>query len=928
MKAILYKIFCFSGMLLYTFTTIAQLKVDHLRTEYKENPIGIDVTRPRLSWQLTGTHNGTQQIAYQVRASNTITGLNNKQNLLWNSGKVTSDKSIQVPYSGPHPKSGERIYWQVRVWDKHGNTSPWSQAAFFEMGLLNPKEWKAHWITSGFTIDTLRSNPSPYFRNSFTLNKKIKAARIYVTSLGLYDLFLNGEKVGDQVFTPGWTSYNKRLQYQTYDVTNQLKPGGNAIGAILGDGWYRGQIGWEDYNRNRYGTRLALLLQLEIIFIDGTKKTITTDPSWKVKTGAIRSSDIYAGEQYDARLFFNGWSTSSFDDKRWKPVEILDHPTSMLVASCGPPVKRIQELKPIELMTTLKGEKVFDLGQIITGWVRLKIKGTKGDTITLSFAEVLDQNGNFYTDNLRKAKAEDVYILSGKGTEVYEPHFTYHGFRYVKVEGAEGKLTPDAITGIVIHSDIAPTGHFSCSDSLINQLWHNIVWSQKGNFLDVPTDCPQRDERLGWTGDAQVFSPTACYNFNSAGFFEKWLKDLKADQWDNGLVPDVIPDILNVNHQPALHGKPFWGASTGWADAAIIIPWNLYRFYADKRVLKEQYASMKAWIEYMKNRAGSDYLWDGDKHYGDWLSFSSNDSGFPGAYTDVDLIATAYYAHSCDLMSKIARILGKPEDAGVYKDLFNNIKAAFNKTYVTSAGYLMSNTQTAYAIALKFHLLPKNKVPLASQHLADRITAFDHITTGFLGTPLLCPVLTQTERDSLAYLLLNRKTYPSWLYPVTRGATTIWERWDGIKPDGTFQTTGMNSFNHYAYGAIGQWLYGTVAGIMPDVHQPGFKHIILAPHPGGGLSSAQASYHSMYGKILSKWEISNGRMRYTVVIPSNTTANITLPAAANVAVLVNDKDLHQIKYISQLTREQNNLIFEVESGTYTFEYPIKDKSLL
>lgn len=903
----------------------AQLSVTHLSAEYATNPLGIDVARPRLGWELKGAPDNTLQTAYEIRVAGSRAALEKASSLIWTSGVVHSDQSIQISYGGRPLRARERLYWQVRVWDNHGQVSRWSEPGWWETGLLRPGDWTASWITSGFREDTLTSQPAPYFRVAFTLDKPVRSARLYATSLGLNDLFQNGAPIGNQVFAPGWTSYNKRLQYHSFDVTDQLKPGENAIGAILGDGWYRGQIGWEDYNRNRYGTTLGLLLQLEVTYRDGTKKIIGSGPAWKVSPGPIISSDIYDGETYDATQNMPGWSRPGYDDHAWKPVSLLTHRKNTLVAASSPPVRRVQEIKPLRLITTPAGEKVFDLGQNMVGWVRLRVKGHKGDTIRLGFAEVLDKAGNFYTANLRKAKSTETYIVGGSEEEVYEPHFTFHGFRYVQVLGYPGPLPMNAVTGVVVRSDLTQSGSFHCSNPLINQLWHNILWSQQGNFLDVPTDCPQRDERLGWTGDAEVFSPTACYNYHSAAFFSKWLRDMAADQWPNGMIPDVVPDILNINHDPGLNGKPFWGGSTGWADADVIIPWNLYLYYGDIRVLATQYSSMQAWVNYMQVRAGRDYLWTGDEHYGDWLAFSSNASDYPGAYTDKDLIATAYYARSTDLLSRIARILGKSRDARKYKALFQRIRQAFNRAYVSREGYLMSNTQTAYCLAIRFHLLGDSMEALAARHLADQVAGFGHITTGFLGTPIICPVLTETGNDSLAYMLVNRKRYPSWLYPVTRGATTIWERWDGIKPDSSFQTVEMNSFNHYAYGAIGQWLYGTVAGIRIDESHPGFKSVILAPHPGGGLSFAQASYQSPYGKIFSSWRITGGKMVYQVQVPVNSSAHVILPEVGEGSVLADGKEIHGLAGMEGPMSGDHTFSFDIGSGTHTFSYLVAQK---
>ncbi|UCE08677.1 MAG: family 78 glycoside hydrolase catalytic domain, partial [bacterium] len=542
---------------------LSNLGLTNLRVEYKVNPLGIDVLQPRLSWEITSDDRAVVQTAYQIRAAEKIENLKSGKSLLWDTGKVKSDQSTHVEYKGQTLKSGQRVYWQVRIWDDKDQPSDWSHIAFWEMGLLNQSDWKAAWIQPDIDEDITKSQPCPLLRKEFNLSKEIISARAYVTSLGLYEMQINGQRVGDQLFTPGWTSYHKRLQYQTYDVAHLLSRGKNAVGVVLGDGWYRGYSGW-NMKRNYYGEKLALLLQIHVIYQDGTLEMIKTDTTWKASTGPILESDIYHGEVYDARLEMGGWSQAGFDDQGWKSVKMIDHSKEILVAPVGPPVRKIQEIKPIKIIKTPKGETIFDMGQNMVGWVRLKVKGQAGTTVTLRHAEVLDKDGNFYTKNLRSAKQRVQYILKGGGEEILEPHFTFQGFRYVAIDGYPGEPGLESLTGIVIHSDMMPTGNFTCSDSLINQLQHNIQWGQKGNFLDVPTDCPQRDERMGWTGDAQVFAPTACFNFDVASFYTKWLKDLATDQFEDGAVPHVVPDVLKG------------GASAAWADAAVIVPWTVY----------------------------------------------------------------------------------------------------------------------------------------------------------------------------------------------------------------------------------------------------------------------------------------------------------------------------------------------------------------
>lgn len=878
----------------------------NLKCEYHVNPVGIDVLQPRLSWQIFTDENNFVQQAYEIRVAETKENLAEGSKLVWSTGKVNSSESVNVTYGGPTAKPTQRLWWKVRIWDPKNKATAWSEPAYWEMGLLSASDWKASWIRFGQESDNTTSHPSQYFRKEFSLNKKVVSARVYVTALGLYELRLNGKKIGQDLFTPGWTSYKNRIQYQVYDITYMLGAK-NAIGGIVGDGWYRGNIGFRG-DRSYYGEKSALLAQLEIRYSDGTSETISTDSGWKTTTGPILESDIFNGESYDARMELTGWDQPEYYDSQWKAAEVYEYGKDKLIASQGVPVQAIQEIKPVKFFKTPKGESVLDMGQNMVGVVRLKVKGNKGDKIVIKFAEVLDKAGNFYTDNLRAAKCTDTYILKGGAEETYQPRFTFHGFRFVKLEGLAADPTLDQVTGIVIHSAMAPAGNFACSDSLINQLQHNIQWGQKGNFVDVPTDCPQRDERLGWTGDAQVFSMTAAFNFDVAAFYTKWMKDFTADQLANGRVPNVIPDVLNGV-----------GGATAWADASIIVPWTVYQVYGDKRILAEQYYSMKAWVEYMHTRAGAKNLWVGDNHFGDWLAFATNSPAYPGATTEKDLIATAYYAYSSRLLGKIAVILGKTEDAAFYSNLSEAVKKAFIDEFVTQNGRLVSNTQTGYSLALAFDLLPDNLKKNAADYLAADVKKMGHMTTGLVGTPLLCKTLSATGNEDLAFMLLNRKKYPSWLYPVMQGATTIWERWDGQKPDGTFQDVAMNSFNHYAYGAIGEWLYKYVAGLDIDPEHPGYKHILFFPHPGGALTQASAELKSMYGPIKSSWNIIQSQFTYAVKIPANTTATVTLPYADLTSVQVNKSPLSGN---STFKAVQNGEETEVElgSGNYNFSY--------
>ena len=895
--------------------------IDALRVEYLENPLGIGELHPRLSWQLHSSARGVAQSAYEIRVARDEAALRAGKDLVWDSGKVASGESIQQSYAGPALQSRQRYFWQVKAWDAQGKELGWSGVAHWEMGLLSPAEWSASWIASGIASDPNVTGQPPMLRRDFKLKGPVQSARIYVTAHGMYELFLNGARVGDAVLAPGWTSYNHRLQYFTYDVTDRLKGGANAIGAYLGNGWYRGVVGFTNA-RNHYGDQLALLLQLEVLYQDGSREIIASDDAWKSSTGPILMSEIYDGETYDARLERSGWSAAGFDGHEWVAVKRVAASKDVLVAPQSPPMRRHEEFSPKKIFKTPAGDTVIDFGQNLVGWVRLKVSGAAGSTVTLRHAEVLDKGGNFYTDNLRTAQQSIRYTLKGSGEETYEPHFTFQGFRYVAVSGYPGKLTPASLTAIAIYTDMAPTAEFATSKPLINQLEHNIQWGQKGNFLDVPTDCPQRDERLGWTGDAQVFSPTAAFNMDVAAFFTKWMKDVAADQMANGSVPYVVPDVLTNPSRPApAGGERGTGGAAGWADVATIIPWNMYLAYGDTRILETQYASMQRWVEYEQSRAGPDDIWKGDFHFGDWLDFFSTAKNTRFGSTSTDLIATAYFARSTDILQRTAKILGKDQDAARYAESLGKIKAAFQKQFVAADGTVGEGTQTAYVLALDFDLLPAALQAAAAGKLAQDVRERGHLTTGFLGTPHLLTVLSRFGFTKEAYLLLNREEFPSWLYPVKQGATTIWERWDGLKPDGSFENKDMNSFNHYAYGAVGDWMYQVLGGINIDPAAPGYKHVLIEPQPGGGFTHASASHLSPYGRIATSWKLNGRNLELEVVIPANSSATVRLPRTSPSAVTEGGHALASGSGITAVTAQGSDTLVEVGSGRYVFSYP-------
>lgn len=880
--------------LLFTVPALAQISVTSLKVNHLTNPEGVCDPAPEFSWVLEGTGRGIMQTAYEIRVTE-------GKKTVWNSGRVESDNSVTVPYCGPQLKPGTRYGWQVRVRDNKGRVSKWNSGTWLT-GLFSADEFDAQWIEQPEKTDA-----SPLFRKTFSLKKPVASAVAYITSHGMYEASMNGRKIGNAHYAPGWTTYDKRLQYQTYDVTAMLSRGENAFGIMLGRGWYLSRLGWAKEGHGYYDAdRTGALAMLVVTYTDGSREIISTDASWKCSTGEILHSEIYDGETVDARKVQKGWNTANFDDSAWIPVRTASYSAANLTGSESEPVTTHEIKSPVEVITTPSGEKVLDFGQNLVGREILTFKGKPGQEIVISHAEVLDQDGNFYTRNLRSAKAQSRFICSG-GEDRFEPLFTFYGFRYLKVEGIDGELNPDDFKAAVIFSAMPENGSFSSSDELVNQLQSNIQWGLRGNFVDIPTDCPQRDERLGWTGDAQVFFRTATFNRDVQNFFTKWMKDVAADQTADGRITHVVPDI------EGLAGA----GSTGWADVATIIPWQHYMAYGDKRILENQYPSMKAWVDYMTSQS-EDGLWSNGWHYGDWLFFSvDNDCDGRSAVTYKPLIQQCFYANSADLTSKAASVLGFGEEAEYYAEISRKAKEAFCRTYMTPAGFLVSATQTAYVLALNFNMLPEDMRPAAAAHLADKVREYGHITTGFLGTPYICHVLTENGYTDLAYRLLLRKQYPGWLYPVTMGATTIWERWNSMMPDRTIPDNGMNSFNHYSYGAIGDWLYRDAVGLQET--SPGFKTIAVKPHPGGGFTFMSAEENTPYGRAAAKWNDENGAFTLEVTIPANTTAEIYVPSPSAGSVLLDGSPLSGSKDASVLGHSDGCTKVSVGSGTYRFE---------
>ncbi len=1142
----------------------AEISPVGLRCEYRANPLGIDSEKPRLSWTISdlrmaeaqlgsgqsATGNlqsamprGLKQVAYQILVASGEELLKRDKGDLWDSGKVTSEKSNQIEYAGKPLISQMRCYWKVQVWTPHGTA--WSTPASWTMGLLKPDDWKAKWIgydaaslvtpeaaadkklfniqglswltlagskgkvsvntcfrkqfdlpsdrkvkravlalsaynyceatingtaigyganwertarldatkglkpganvltlTAGHTdpympgvtgrlviqfesgndmviptdktwkasqeppagyekpgfddsawpvpdaggspagggapVSDLERVPAPYLRKGFTVDGAVKRAMVYVTALGTYELRLNGARVSKDVFAPGWTEFRKRVHYQTYDVTSQIGQGANAIGAILGDGWYASDLA-HLCKRNFYGGQPRLLVQLVLELADGTTQVVVSDASWKASYGPIRHGDIIMGCEYDSRLEMPGWDKSGFNDGSWSPAvasaaeegeadvtrivaaAVKDGRVSLKVenellggdpaplkvkslrveyrlggkdesqvlgehamlelagadlkiirarygnqstveqafkvqASVVEPSRVINELPAIKVTEPRPGCWTFDLGQNMVGWVRLKVSGAEGQRITLRHGEMINPDGTIYTAALRSAPATDFFILSGKGEQVLEPYFTFHGFRYVEVRGLTKKPDIGDVTGLVVHTPMRRTGSFECSYPLLNKLYSNIIWGQKGNYLEVPTDCPQRDERMGWTGDTQFFAPTAAYNFDVATFFSRWLQTCEDDQQGDGSFPHVVPDIMGG------------GGATAWGDAALLCTYNIYRTYGDTRIVAQRFAAMERYMKWLDGKTKDGISKVGG--FGDWLN--------AGGGASAEVIDTAYHAHLARIMAEMAGAIGRDGDAARYAKLHDEVKAAFVREFLQADGSLKGCSQTGYALAFSLDLLPTERRGQVALKFVDEVKRFDwHLATGFIGTPRLLPALSLAGRDDVAYKLLFTDTYPSWLFPVKNGATTMWERWNGWTPDKGFGDIGMNSFNHYAFGAVGEYLYGGVGGIKAA--SPGYKTIIIKPAIGEGLAWANTAFDSIYGRIVSNWKREGAALTMDVMIPPNTTALVYVPAKNADMVTESGKPAAKADGLKFMRMENSVAVYSADSGTYRFQ---------
>jgi len=777
---------------------------------------------------------------------------------------------------------------------------------------LHPKQLSVRYTVDGKEYETTASEGStfmlpekafPYLRKDFVLGKSIAKARLYATALGLYELHLNGQRVGDHLFAPDWTDYDKRVRYQVYDITSLLKPGANTLAGFVGNGWYCGHIGNGGFQA--WGKVPALFAQLEVTYTDGRVDRIVTDGSWKEHPGPIISSDFMLGENYDAREEIAGWDEPGLDVTGWTNALPRTETARKLDGQVDQPVRETGELHPKTLTQPQPGRWVYDFGQNMVGFIRIKVSAPAGTKLTLRHAEMLNANGTLYTANLRGAPSIDTYICKGNGVETWQPRFTFHGFRYFELTGLPDAPSLETATGIVVGTDIPRAGEFACSNSAIDQLQSNIQWGMRGNYLSVPTDCPQRDERMGWMGDAQVFIRTAAYNGDVAAFFTKWLIDVDDAQRAEGVFSDVSPIPPKTGLQT--YGN---GGVPAWADAGVICPWTIYLMYGDKRILEQHLPAMTRWIDWCQAHS-TDLVRDRDRghDYGDWLSQGEN--------TPKDLIGTAYFAYSTSLVAQAYQAIGNVAAAAKYQQLFEQIRQAFNRHYVSADGHIQGETQAGYDMALRFNLLPDDLRARAAQYLEDDVTSHqDHLTTGFVGVSYLLPALTSENKIATAYRLFLQDTFPSWLFSVKQGATTIWERWDGWTPKKGFQDPGMNSFNHYSLGSCGEWMFDTVAGIDVDRDQPGFKHIFIRPRPGGNLTHAEGTFDSIHGRISTRWNLQNDTFFLHVTIPVNTTATVYLPTTNLSSMRENGHPLTtepEIKFVSDGT---GGLL--IGSGDYNF----------
>ncbi|MEU2669279.1 family 78 glycoside hydrolase catalytic domain [Streptomyces sp. NPDC007164] len=893
-----------------------------LRCEHRATPLGIDEPAPRLSWRLASDVRGDDPVAYRVRVAECAGDLDGGGRLLWDTGRVADPGATAVDYAGPALGSRTRLHWRVSVWPA-GTDTPAEQSSWFETGFTRTDEWRASWITHDprpidvmdaptegeFALDDHGLAPCPVLRRSFTASAGTRA-RLYVSARGLYEVRLNGERVGDAELAPGWTDYHHRVQYQTYDVTASLRDGENVLAATVADGWWSGFVGFEPRRAGaHYGSYPQFLAELHLTGADGRGSVVVTDEAWRTGTGAVRHADLLMGECHDLRRCADGWELPGFDDSGWSRARVTDADHRLLVASADEPVRAMTELRPRSVTRVSPGTHIVDFGQNLAGRVRLSVRGlAAGARVVIRHAEVLDGAGRLYTANLRTAAATDVLVGDGREHIVFEPRFTYHGFRYAEISGVPEPAEADVVA-VALHSDTPWAGEFDCSDAELRRLHDCVAWGQRSNFVSVPTDCPQRDERLGWLADAQVFLPTAALNADVAAFFTKWLRDVDDARTPDGGFTNVAPRLVGV----ADEGAP------GWADAGVIVPWHLYRVYDDPRFLSRALEGMCAWVDLI-HRHNPGLIWRDrvGPHFSDWLA--------PGTPTPRDVIATAYFAQSARLTARAADVLGRKDVGERHHRLADDIRRAFTEQFVTSRNTadglsvrVAGDTQTGYLVALAFDLLPAGLAGAAARRLAELVeSAGPALLTGFLGVALAAPVLDDHGRADLAHALLLRDEVPSWRFPLRHGATTIWERWDGWTPGTAFRAPSMNSFNHYALGSIGEWLYRGVAGLDQAPDSTGYRKLRIRPRPGG-LRHASAHHESVRGTVRVTWERQGDRIALRVQVPPGATADVyvptTDPGSVRESGLVPGAD---DRHVAVIATASDHVVHRVSSGSYRF----------
>ncbi len=905
-----------------------------LRCAHRTDPLGVAPDSVRFSWLLDATGHGRRQLAYNVQVATSLPGqdpasaLASPAGLCWDSGRVESASSLDIGYAGRALEHGGSYAWRVRVWDEAGTASRWSEPALFEVELDPAAGWHGSWIGLGPVRDipgppsepgppdpvARAMRPAPYLRRSFQLSKPVASARLHITALGLYEARLNGHRVGDAFLTPGWTDYGQRVQYQSYDVTRLLAAGENVLAALLADGWYCGYVGLDAKRAGaHYGTAPELLAQLDVTFGDGSTDRVVTGEGWRGRMAAIRHADLLMGERQDLRLDPSGWDSPGFDDSRWLVVRSRPLDDRKLVADPGPPVLVIEEIAAVSIRTDANGARIADFGQNLTGWLRIDVDAPAGMRLRVRHGEALAADGSLYTDNLRSARQADDFVGLPGGRQILEPRFTLHGFRYAELTGDAGALDQADLVARVVHSDVPAAGSFTSSAGWLDRLAACIDWGQRGNFISIPTDCPQRDERVGWLGDAQMFARTACYNRDVASFLAKWLDDVADAQLPSGAFSDVAPRLAG-----------FSAGSPGWADGGVIVPWTVWKMYGDTSVLRRHFGAMTAWMDLL-DRTNPDRLRSRDlgSSYNDWLSPGSDD-------TPPELLATAYWAYDAALMAEICDATGRPAEAAGYRELWSAIRDAFTRAFVASDGTVESGTQTSYALALHMGLVPDDLRAVAADRLVAAVEAADwHLTTGFVGVGYLLPVLSATGHTDVAYRLLEQESHPSWRFMLDNGATTIWERWDGWTPERGFQSAWMNSFNHYALGSVGEWLYRFMLGIEQQPGTAGFSDLLLRPHPGGSIAWVRGSYRSVRGAIGASWRRSDGTFEYRVEVPPNVTATVCVPSGD--PGTVRDQDGNPPSAVAAfpgagLAREA---VFRVGSGSHLFcgPYPPPEEGI-